>query len=84
MELQDFSVLYLLLSFLCTLLKEGNCVHTKMKSQEEKLIGLVFSKSRDKQGEKRGRRVPGPLKKVPGLLDFFGPGTMRPQDLQGL
>ena len=35
--------------------------------------------------EKRGRRdVPGPLKKVPGLLDFFGPGTTGPRDLQGL
>ena len=36
------------------------------------------------QGEKRGRDVPGPLKKVLGLLDFFGPGTTGPRDLQGL
>ena len=28
--------------------------------------------------KKRGREVPGPLKKVLGLLDFFGPGTTGP------
>ena len=30
------------------------------------------------QREKRGREVPGPLKKVLGLLDFFSPGTTGP------
>ena len=34
--------------------------------------------------EKRGREVPGPSKKVPGLLDLFSPGTTGPRDLQGL
>ena len=35
--------------------------------------------------EKRGRRdVPGPLKKVPGLLDLLSPGTKGPWDLQGI
>ena len=29
-------------------------------------------------GKKRGREVPGPLKKVLVLLDFFGPGTTGP------
>jgi hypothetical protein len=36
------------------------------------------------QGGKRGREVPGPLKKVLGLLDFFSPGTTGPRDLQGI
>ena len=36
------------------------------------------------QRGKRGREVPGPLGKVPGLLDFFSPGTTGPRDLQGL
>ena len=34
--------------------------------------------------EKKGREVPGPSKKVPGLLDLFSPGTTGPRDLQGL
>ena len=29
-------------------------------------------------GGKRGQEVPGPLKKVPVLLDFFGPRTTGP------
>ena len=34
--------------------------------------------------EKRSREVPGPSKKIPGLFDFFSPGTTGPRDLQGL
>ena len=33
---------------------------------------------------KRGQEVPGPSKKVPGLLDFLGPGTTGPRNLRGL
>ena len=36
------------------------------------------------KGEKRGQEVPGPLKKVLGLLDFFSPGATGPRDLQNL
>ena len=36
------------------------------------------------QGKKRGREVPGPSKKVPGLLDRLSPGTTGPRDIQGL
>ena len=45
-------------------------------------LGLSKAKLR-MQGEKKGREVPGPLRKVQGLLDFFGPGTTGPRDLQG-
>ena len=38
----------------------------------------------DRKLKKRGREVPGPLKKVLGLLDSFGPGTTGPRHLQGL
>ena len=33
---------------------------------------------------KKGREVPGPSKKVLGLLDLFSPGTFWSRDLQGL
>ena len=36
------------------------------------------------QGKKRGREVPGPLKKVPGPSGSLGPVLAGPRDLQGL
>ena len=40
--------------------------------------------SHDMQEEKRGREVPGTLKKALGLLYSVSPGTTGPQDHQGL
>ena len=44
-----------------------------------KEMGIFFWEGR----EKGGREVLGPSKKVPGLLDFFSPGTFWSRDLQG-
>ena len=41
-----------------------------------KLTSVDFANFHDMQGEKRGQGVPGPLKKVLGLMDLFSPGTM--------
>ena len=41
-----------------------------------KLTSVDFANFHDMQGEKRGQGVPGPLKKVLGLIDLFSPGTM--------
>ena len=37
-----------------------------------------------KKGARKSPGSPGTFKNVPGLLDFFSPGTMGPRDLQGL
>ena len=63
--------------------KEGQAAINKQKSWkgqkyfvERKKIFKNFIKA--VKGVKRGRDLPGPLKKVLGLLDFFSPGTTGP------
>ena len=57
---------------------------TRKKGFPLPFIPIYIVKKRLENLKKRGQEVPGPSKKVLGLLDFFGPGTTGPQDLQGL
>ena len=71
---------------------QGESESTKKSDEKEKKLSVkkilslpCLSNAKLRiQGEKRGREVPGPLKKVLGLLDFLSPGTTGPRDLQGL
>ena len=79
------NVLNLFSQLVLKLLLQNKLCLKKLKQIQYLILCHVFLRAKLRiQGKKRGREVPGPLKKVLGLLDFFSPGTTGPQDLQGL
>ena len=65
-------------SFSCFRTAYSDLEHTK---NVEKM--LIYNRYMVCKGKKKIRE-PGPSKIVPGLLDFFSPGTTGPRDLQGI